>query len=68
MDSISRFHKQLSPAEQRAEEYGIDLSLLEDNLRLSPLERLQRHDAALRFAMKLEQAMKEQYGPAAGAR
>jgi hypothetical protein len=30
---------------QRAEAYGIDLSLLEANLRLSPLERVRRNDA-----------------------
>ncbi|MDR1190259.1 MAG: hypothetical protein LBK60_01165 [Verrucomicrobiales bacterium] len=31
-------------AEQRAEAFGIDLSLLEENLRLTPLERIRQHD------------------------
>ncbi|MDR0532886.1 MAG: hypothetical protein LBH01_02935 [Verrucomicrobiales bacterium] len=30
---------------QRAEAYGIDLSLLEENLRLTPLERIRRNDS-----------------------
>lgn len=34
-------------ARQRAEAYGIDLSLLDDNLRLTYSERLRRNDEAL---------------------
>ena len=37
----------VSPAWQRAEDYGIDISLLTANLRLSIAERLRRHDADL---------------------
>ncbi len=33
-------------ASQRAEAYGIDLSLLEENLRRTPLERIILHDRA----------------------
>jgi|GEM_PF-5077389 len=41
----------LAEAEQRAVEYGIDLSLLEENLRLTPAERMLQHDEAL-FCME----------------
>lgn len=45
-------------AVQRAEAYGIDISLLEENLRLSPAERIARHDQALELAMALQEAKK----------
>ena len=35
---------------ERAEAYGIDLSLLEENLRLSPEERIRQNLAASHFA------------------
>jgi hypothetical protein len=41
---------------ERTEAYGIDLSLLDDNLRLTPYERLRRNDEALRFAEELRNA------------
>lgn len=41
---------------QRAEAYGIDVSLLEENLRLSPLERLRQNDRSLNEATALRQA------------
>lgn len=43
-------------AVERAEAYGIDLSLLEDNLRLTPGERLRRNDAALALIFALRSA------------
>lgn len=42
---------------RQAEANGIDLSLLIDNLRLSPYERMQRHDNALTTTLELRQAM-----------
>lgn len=36
---------------------GIDMSLIEDNLRKTPLQRIQAHDRALRLALKLRKAM-----------
>lgn len=42
----------------RALESGIDMSLVESNLRLSFGERLHRHDAALNTMLKLRQAVK----------
>jgi len=39
---------------QRAEAYGIDLSLLDENLRLTPTERADRHDAALNLLVSLK--------------
>jgi len=41
---------------ERARAYGIDISLLEANLVLSPLERMDAHDAALRFGNQLRAA------------
>lgn len=41
---------------QRAEAYGIDLSLLEENLRLTPVERLRQNDRSLNEAMALRRA------------
>ncbi len=34
--------------ERRAEKLGIDLALLEENLRLAPLERMRQHDRCVR--------------------
>lgn len=42
---------------RQAVAYGIDLSLLADNLRLTPEQRMQRHDGALAVALELRQAM-----------
>ena len=43
-------------ATERAEAYGIDLSLIEDNLRLTPAERLARNDALFNEAESLRAA------------
>jgi len=43
---------------QRAETYGIDLSMLGENLRLTPSERMARNDAALDLGKSLSAAMK----------
>ncbi len=45
-------------ASERAVAYGIDLSLLDDNLRLTPSERMDRNDSALHLVHSLEEAMK----------
>lgn len=37
------------PAWQAAIEYGIDVTLLERNLALSPTDRMRQHDEALRL-------------------
>lgn len=42
--------------EQDAKKYGIDMSLLETNLRLSPEERVERHQAAFELVKELEKA------------
>lgn len=39
---------------ERAEAYGIDLSLLDESLRLSPAERIEHHLAALELATSLQ--------------
>jgi len=43
-------------AAERAAAYGIDLSLLDDNLRLTPSERLARNDAILNESESLRAA------------
>ena len=49
------------PVGQAARAYGIDVSLLEDNLRLTPLERIRAHARALNEALMLRDAVKEQH-------
>ena len=46
---------------KRAEAYGIDMSLLEANLRLTFVERMRRHDAALRSLLSLRDAVKKKH-------
>lgn len=43
------------------DESGVDISMLRENLRLTPEERLQKHERALRFVLELRHA-----GEAAG--
>lgn len=42
---------------QRAELFGMDLSLLDENLRLTPLERLRQNDRLLNEAEALQAAL-----------
>jgi len=42
-------------AAERAQAYGIDLSLIAENLRLTPEERMDRNQAALEFAVALQE-------------
>ena len=42
---------------ERAEAYGIDLSLLDENLRLTPGERMRRNDEALALVTALQEAV-----------
>ncbi|GAT31912.1 hypothetical protein TSACC_2307 [Terrimicrobium sacchariphilum] len=44
-------------ARERAEAYGIDLSLLEANLALTPEERLRQNDRILNEALELQAAL-----------
>ena len=44
---------------EEAEAEGMDMSLIEDNLAKTPLERIREHDRALRLALKLRKAMQE---------
>jgi len=43
------------PAWRAAEESGCDMSLLEENLRLSPAERFRHHDEAQRTIQMLQE-------------
>ena len=42
-----------------AEDPGFDISLLEDSLAMTPLERMQANDDAVNFADSLQAAMRE---------
>jgi hypothetical protein len=44
------------PAWRAACEYGFDMSLVEDALRMSPEERIQEHQRALDLVLELEAA------------
>jgi len=43
-------------AAERAQAYGIDLSLITENLRLTPEERMDQNQAALELARALQEA------------
>jgi len=43
-------------AAERAQAYGIDLSLISENLRMTPEERMDRNQGALDLAMALQKA------------
>jgi len=43
-------------AAERAADYGIDLSLIEENLRLTPEQRIDRNQAALDLVKALQAA------------
>lgn len=48
--------------QEEAEAYGIDISLIRANLRLTPTERLRRHDQTLTTIEKLRKAMDKKRG------
>ncbi len=48
-------------ARQRAEQYGIDVSLIDINLQKTPYERICQHDRALNLALQLRQAMENRH-------
>ena len=50
------------PAWRAAEAYGCDMSLIEDNLRRTPLERLRQHDRALEMILQLRNAVEHSHG------
>jgi hypothetical protein len=55
-----KLRNDLSDAWEQAKAAGIDMSLLESNLRKSPLERIRAHDRALAAAIALRQAVCDQ--------
>lgn len=44
-----------------AKEYGCDMSLIEDNLRKTPSERIKAHQRALNTVLILRKAMEKKY-------
>ena len=49
---------------QAAKEYGFDMSLVDDNLRLTPWERIRHHSRALATALTLREAMEKRHAGA----
>jgi hypothetical protein len=47
---------------EKAEAYGIDVSLIRANLRLTPTQRLRRHNQSLATLKKLRAAMEKKHG------
>jgi len=43
--------------EERARELGIDLGLIDENLRLTPLERMRQHDRCVRQILALQERL-----------
>jgi len=46
------------PVWKAAEAWGFDMSLIEDNLHLTPAQRIQNHASALSLAETLREAMR----------
>jgi len=51
---MKRTRRKKKSAIQRAKEWGIDLSLLEENLRLTPTQRLEKMISYQRFIEKVQ--------------
>ena len=51
-----------SAIHEEAETYGIDISLIRANLRLTPTQRLRRHGQSLSSMKKLRAAMEKKRG------
>jgi hypothetical protein len=45
------------PLAQKAEELGIDLGLIDENLRLTPLERMRQHDRNVRQILAVQERL-----------
>ena len=45
-----------------AEAYGCDMSLIEDNLKKTPQERLRAHNRALNLLLTIREAAEKRYG------
>ena len=51
----------LGPAWKAAEAYGVDMSLLEESLRMTPVERTRANARALVRMLDLRRAMKQEH-------
>lgn len=51
-----------------ARDYGIDLTQLVENLRLTPAERIKRNDQAVNSMLKFEEAMRRAKANAKGTK
>jgi hypothetical protein len=55
-------HKEARSAWQAAEAAGFDMSLVEENLRMTPLARARQHCRAINLALQLRAAVKARHG------
>jgi len=54
--------KSQTDAWKAAEDYGCDMSLIEDNLRKTPQERLRFHNQALNALLAIREASEKRHG------
>ncbi len=59
--TAKRVKKRKDPI-QKAIDYGIDVTLLYERLKLTPTERIEKHEQMLEFVEELRRAGKEKYG------
>jgi hypothetical protein len=59
---LKRLSKKDQLALRKAEEFGIDLSILVENLRLTPTERLEKLRARILFSEEIARARKKMTG------
>jgi hypothetical protein len=55
-------HKGCGSAWQEAEAAGFDMSLVEENLKMTPVARAKQHHRALNLALQLRAAVKARHG------
>ena len=60
--------EKLSPALKKAQEEGIDITLLYERLSWTPTERIERHLRMLEFANELRKAGQKKRGESQGRR
>lgn len=56
MAKARKARKPAGSAWQRAEEFGVDMTLLENSLRMTPAERVEAHERALALAEEVRRA------------
>ena len=52
-----RMSETMNPEQPRIEQLGFDLGLIDENLRLTPLERLRQHDECVRQILAMQERL-----------